>query len=844
VYLQDYGIDVELTASKRVGFHKYTFPKSSQANIILDLEHRDEVLEAELQLTSSNEVVGFRRSNAWATDQYVYFVAQFSKKFKNARIAQNDVPNTLRKLNDTELKASFEFETEAGEEIFVKVALSAVSVASARKNLEAEIPHWAFAKTKKEAEQAWDTELAKIEVETDKETKHIFYTALYHSCIAPNIFMDVDGAYRGTDLKTHKAKDFQNYTVFSLWDTYRATHPLFTLIDQKRSNDFIKTFINQYEIGGQLPVWELAGTYTGCMIGYHSVPVIVDAFVKGIRDYDVEKAYEAMLHSAKQNHLGLASYKKNGFIAANDETESVSKTLEYAYDDWCIAKMAKELGKEADFKTFTERAQSYKNIFDPSTGFMRAKMNHSWFAPFNPSEVNFNYTEANAWQYSFYVPQDIQGFANALGGKEQLEEKLDALFTSSSKTIGRHQIDITGLIGQYAHGNEPSHHMSYLYNYVNKPWKTQERVAQILEEMYANAPDGLSGNEDCGQMSSWYVLSALGIYAVTPGLEYYTIGSPRLEKAQLNLENGAQFTILAKGASNKNKYIQSAKLNGLPFNRSYLKHQEIMQGGTLAFVMGDQPNTSWAALDAEIPVAEIKAHKIVSVPFVHKGSRTFSDENTVALKTLDKSSQIYYTLDNSEPDTAATLYTQPFTIQQNTTLKAIAHKNAVSSKTITAVFTKTPKGRSIELFTDYGSEYSAGGDGALIDYLKGPNSYMTGRWQGYEGVNLEAVVDLGKRTKLNEISTGFLQDWNAWIFMPEWVDYYASSDGKKFTKLGRVVNKVDEKEAEVVLQDYRLQTNTKARYVKVMAKNRTFNPDWHRAPGGTCWIFADEISIQ
>ena len=425
-----------------------------------------------------------------------------------------------------------------------------------------------------------------------------------------------------------------------------------------------------------------------------------------------------------------------------------------------------------------------------------------------------------------------------------MEEKLDALFTSSSKTIGRHQIDITGLIGQYAHGNEPSHHMSYLYNYVNKPWKTQERVAQILEEMYANAPDGLSGNEDCGQMSSWYVLSALGIYAVTPGLEYYTIGSPRLEKAQLNLENGAQFTILAKGASNKNIYIQSAKLNGKTFDRSFIYHQEIMNGGTLAFVMGDQPNTSWAALDAEIPVSEIKAHKIVSVPFVHKGSRTFSDENTIALKTLDESSQIYYTLDNSEPDSAATLYTQPFTIQQNTTLKAIARKNGVSSKTITAVFTKTPKGRSIDLFTDYGSEYSAGGDGALIDHLKGPNSYMTGRWQGYEGVNLEAVVDLGKLTKLKQLSTGFLQDWNAWIFMPEWVDYYVSSDGEKFIKLGRIVNKVDEKEAEVVLQDYVLQTNTMARYVKVMAKNRTFNPDWHRAPGGTCWIFADEISIQ
>lgn len=844
VYLEDYNIDVALTASKRVGFHQYTFPKTEQANIILDLEHRDEVLESEIKITGKNEVVGFRRSKAWATDQYVYFVAQFSKNFNNATIAKDDISTDLLELNDKELKASFEFNTEEGEQILVKVAISAVSVASARKNLEAEIPHWDFKRTQTEAEHAWNKELSKIEIDSDEQTKHIFYTALYHSCIAPNIFSDVDGSYRGTDLEVHNDKDFDKYTVFSLWDTYRATHPLFTIIDQKRTIDFINTFINQYEIGGQLPVWELAGTYTGCMIGYHAIPVIVDAYQKGIVDFDVDKAYEAMLHSAEQTHLGLESYHKNGFISANDETESVSKTLEYAYDDWCIAEMAKVLGKDADYKKFTERAQSYKNIFDPNTGFMRAKMNHSWFVPFNPAEVNFNYTEANSWQYSFYVPQDIQGFTDALGGKKELELKLDELFTTSSETPGRHQVDITGKIGQYAHGNEPSHHMSYLYNYVNKPWKTQERVSQILKEMYSNSPDGLSGNEDCGQMSSWYVLSALGIYSVTPGLDYYTIGSPRIERAKINLENGRNFQIIAKGASEENKYIQSAQLNGEDLNRSYIKHEEIMQGGNLEFIMGKQANKSWASLDSQIPSSVINTHNIITVPYVDKGSRTFSVENIIELKSMDANAEIYYTLDDSEPNLNSNLYTQPFTLYKSTTLKAFAIKDGKFSKIITAHFTKTPKGRSIELFTPYGSQYSAGGNQALIDYLKGPNSYMTGRWQGYQGVNLEAIVDLGSINPITSISTGFLQDWNAWIFMPESVTYYGSDDGVNFTNLGVVLNSVDEKEADVVLQNFTLKTNIKNRYIKVIAKNRKYNPEWHRAPGDICWIFADEISIN
>lgn len=842
VRLLDFNIDVELTCTQRAGFHKYTFPQSKQSNIIIDLEHRDQVLESEIHINGSNEVVGFRRSNAWATNQHVYFVAQFSKDFKRASIAQNDSTTKLLSLNHTQLKASIQFETEEGEEILVRVGISPVSIESARENLETEIPNWDFNNIKRNAQKAWNEELQKIQIDADEETKHIFYTALYHSCIAPNIFSDVNGKYRATNFEVYQDINFDNYTVFSLWDTYRATHPLYTIIDQKRTLNYIKTFINQYEKGGQLPVWELAGTYTGCMIGYHSIPVIVDAFQKGIRDFDVDKAYEAMVHAADQNHLGLESYKNNGYISANDEPESVSKTLEYAYDDWCIALMAKELNKEKDYKRFIERAQSYKNVFDPNTGFMRAKMNHAWFEPFDPSEVNYNYTEANSWQYSFYVPQDIQGFIQYIGGKEVLADKLDELFTTSSETSGRNQADITGLIGQYAHGNEPSHHMAYLYNYVNKPWKTQEKVAQILDEMYSNQPDGLSGNEDCGQMSSWYVFSAMGMYPVTPGSNYYTIGTPIISNAQINLENGNTFKVTARHQSAENKYIQSATLNGVSLNRAFLYHSELIDGGNLEFVMGDTPMKEWAS--KETPPSIIDEYTIVAVPYINKGNRTFTDTNTIDLKTWDDKAKIYYSIDGKDVNMYSSIFTAPISITSTTTLKAKSYVDGKFSKQITAEFTKIPEGRSIKLFTEYGSHYSAGGEKALIDHLKGPKNYMTGTWQGYEGVNIEAIVDLQKKQVVNELHMGFLQDWNAWIFMPESVDYYASNDGEYFTKLGTVLNQVDEKEPGVILQDFTLKTNTKTRYIKVIAKNRKHNPDWHRAPGDICWIFADEISIN
>jgi predicted alpha-1,2-mannosidase len=543
-YLDDYNIKVELTSSKRVGFHKYTYPKNKQQSIIIDLTHRDEVLESSIKIINDSTIAGMRKSRSWAQNQYIYFYARFSKKIINYKIALNDtIQENISEANNKNIKLIVNFDPTSTNTILSKVAISSVSIAGAKNNLGSEIQEWDFENIRKQAKKTWEKELQKIEIEGTKKQKTIFYTSLYHSLLIPNLFMDMDGKYRGTGLKIHQANDFTNYTIFSLWDTYRATHPLFTIIEQKRTSDFIKTFLNQYKNGGQLPVWELAGNYTGCMIGYHSIPVIADAYVKGIRDFDINLAYNAMKHSAMQKHLGLDSYKKYGFIPGHLEHESVSKTLEYAYDDWCIATIAKDLNKTQDNKIFTKRAQSYKNIFDTKTGFMRAKNYGLWKYPFNPSEVDFNYTEANSWQYSFYVPQDVSGLIKLLGGNTNFVNKLDSLFLANPQTKGRTQADITGLIGQYAHGNEPSHHIAYLYNFAQKPWKTQEKVNKILNTLYTNKPDGLCGNEDCGQMSSWYILSSLGFYPVTPGSNIYIIGLPIHKKASINLENGNTFVI-------------------------------------------------------------------------------------------------------------------------------------------------------------------------------------------------------------------------------------------------------------------------------------------------------------
>jgi predicted alpha-1,2-mannosidase len=846
VKLDKYNVDAELTTTKRVGFHKYTFHDSNNANILIDLLHRDRVIESSIKIVGTDEVEGFRRSMAWANDQQLFFVAKFSKSIKSFNIAVNDTVINSNEAKGTNLKAYFSFDTKKDESIMVKVGISAVSIENARKNLETEISDWNFDKVVNDADSIWNKELGKIEVEGGSDDqKTIFYTSLYHAFLNPNLYSDVDGQYRGRDLKVHQA-DFDYYTVFSLWDTYRATHPLYTLTQQKRTSDFIKTFIKQYEEGGFLPVWELSGNETGCMIGYHAVPVIVDAYMKGLRDFDVEKAYAAMKASAEQDKLGLKTYKTSGIIYANEEGESVSKLLEYAYDDWCIAQMAKALNKTEDYKYFIERAQSYKNLLDPSTGFMRARMQNFWFSPFDPSEVNFNYTEANSWQYSYYVPQDITGFTQYLGGKEKFADKLDQLFNAHSKTTGREQADITGLIGQYAHGNEPSHHIAYLYNFAGKPWKTQELVHRIQNEMYHNNPDGLCGNEDCGQMSSWLVMSAMGFYSVTPGTDVYVIGTPMFKKVTIKLENGKTFTITANGLSDKAFYINSAKLNGKEHLKSYFTQNDIVNGGEIVFEMGNKPSDKWGIGENNEPKTTISDNLIIPIPFISKGKSTFTNEQSIELGCLEKKATIYYTLDGSVPTKNSTKYSQSILINKTTTINSIAVMEGYpDSKMMTSTLSIIPEGRSITIKNPYANQYAAGGDLALLDMIRGGENFKTGTWQGYEGVNLEATVKLKEPQSIKELRIGFLQDMGAWIFYPTQVEFFVSMDGAQYKSVGIVKNDVPLKKPDVMIQDLVKKLNgIKAQYVKVIATNIGKCPDWHLGAGGKAWIFADEIIIK
>ena len=823
VFLEDYDVNVELTTSQRVGFHKYTFTKDDIAQVILDLEHRDKLLDHKIEILDSNSLQGIRYSDNWARKQKVHFYIEFSKYFENIT------------FNKKKSVAGISF-GNLSEPLLIKVGISAVSTEGAKENLQNEIPHWDFEKTKAETNDLWEKELEKIIIEDKSErNKEIFYTALYHSFLNPNLYTDVDGSYNGTDLKKHNTKD-NHYTIFSLWDTFRATHPLFTIIQQQRTNEFIRTLLRQYTDGGKLPIWELAANYTGCMIGYHAIPVIVDAYIKGLRDYDVKLALKAMVNSAMQDELGLKKYRENGFITASDEPESVSKHLEYSYDDWCIALMADSIGEEEIASDFYQRGQFYKNLFDPATRFFRAKKNHTWFSPFRPEEVNFNYTEANAWQYSLFVPQDISGHVKLMNGAKKYEEHLDNMFNASTETSGRKQPDITGLIGQYAHGNEPSHHMAYLYSYIGKPHKTQKIVSEILNKQYTNLPDGLSGNEDCGQMSSWYVLSAMGFYSVTPGLDYYTIGTPLFHKTQINLENGKTFKIVAENISDKNIYIQSATLNGQLFNNSFIKHTEIMEGGELIFKMGREPS-SWAS--KSIPYSAIIKHKIVPVPFFVAESQTFTEKLNITLGSVE-GGEIYYSINGKNEK----IYSEPIVISSDANISSRVKREEKWSKKVSAKYYKIDNTKSIKIESKYANQYAAAGDKTLIDHLRGGDNYRTGNWQGYRE-DLIATIDLGKEKKVSSISLGCMQDIKSWIFFPKTVEYFSSKNGIDFNYLGAINTNFSDSLEGSFIKEYSIKFPEKrAQHIKIKAINYGYCPDWHLGAGGKAWLFVDEIKIE
>jgi predicted alpha-1,2-mannosidase len=597
VKLKRYNIGVRLTTTERVGFHEYTFPQSADSHIIIDLQEGigwDEPVKTYIAKLNDSTIVGYRYSKGWADDQRIYFAAVFSKRIKNFAVYDSIFRRQGTSLTGIKTKGAITFATTQGEKVLIKVGISPVSTENAMLNIKAELPGWNFNKAVAAADQAWNKQLNKIVINASADKKRIFYTSLYHTMIAPSIFNDHNGDYWGTDKKVHKAAKFTNLTTFSLWDTYRAADPLFSIIQPEREGDMINTLLAIYQQQGRLPVWPLMANETDCMVGNSAIPVIADAYLKGYKGFDAELAFEAVKSTAMRDDRGLNFVKKLGYIPADSTVESVAMGLEYSIDDWCIAQMAKKMGKTADYEYFSKRGQNYRNYFDKETHFMRGRLSETeWRTPFSPFVSRHrkdDYTEGNGWQYTWLVPEDVEGLIELQGGDAPFVKKLDSLFVAKGDAGSESSPDITGLIGQYAHGNEPSHHIAYLYAYAGQPWKTAEKVRFVLDNFYTSKPDGIIGNEDVGQMSAWYVISDLGFYAVNPANGAYVFGSPGINEATISLPQGKKFHIVVNNNSDVNKYIGSIIFNGKPYTHNYLLHHDLMQGGELIINMIDKPN--------------------------------------------------------------------------------------------------------------------------------------------------------------------------------------------------------------------------------------------------------------
>lgn len=621
VFLDRFQITTELTATPRVGISRHTFPQAATAGFVIDMKHslqNKKVLEAELEIVNDHEIAGWRHVSGWAPNRWIYFHAEFSKPFK-AVLYSDDAAQKVKSVTGKNVKAKLEFSTAAKEQVLVRVGISPVDMAGAKKNLLAELPGWNFDGVAASAKQMWEKQLDGIQVSGGSaEQKKVFYTSLYHASISPNLASDADGRYRDMNQQIHQDAHFTNYSTFSLWDTFRAQHPLQTILHPDLDQAWIRSLLRTADEGGILPMWPLAANYTGCMIGYHAVSIIADAYMKGLRDFDTNKAMDAVVFASVYDDKKPIPYNSDhvkddlmpkaklynatlGFIPADLEVKSVSKALEFAYDDWCIATMAEDMGRADIAAEYFKRAKYYTNYFDPKTGFMRGKkQNGTWVEPFNPTDSNHKggeYTEGNAWQWVWFVPHDLPGLTDLFGGRDGFAEKLNETFTTTSVQTGplTDQIDrnISGLIGQYAHGNEPSHHIAYLFNWAEQPWRTDELVYKIMTEFYPASPAGLIGNEDCGQMSAWFVLSAMGIYQVTPGDPRYSLGRPLFDEARVALPNGKTFVARMKNGAANHPYVQRVTLNGAAVKTPFISYADIMAGAELVFEMGDQKKVFW-----------------------------------------------------------------------------------------------------------------------------------------------------------------------------------------------------------------------------------------------------------
>ncbi len=611
VLLKDFGINSELTATQRTGIHRYTFPEDNNSGFILDLGYAlnwDSPVQTYIEIEDNNTISGYRFSSGWAKDQRVYFVAEFSKSFETITLFNDNNPVNTKNVSGKNTKTDVRFRTYENEQIMVKIGISSAGTEGARNAIKSEANGWDFDKIKVKASNDWESELQKIKIVTDNETwKRTFYTTLYQTMLAPTVYSDALGFYKGADGQNHSAKGFIKYDTFSLWDTFRATHPLFTIMHPYRVSHMVQSMLSHYKETGLLPVWSMQGNETNMMIGYHAVPVIVDAYIKGIGGFDVNLAYEACKSNAMSDKHRINEYRELGYVPVSNHHEdwSVSKTLEYAYNDWCIALFAKSLGKFEDYETFIERSGYWKNNFDKESGFLRPRYSNGDFLnDFSPNDYSYHYCESNAWHYFWYVPHDIEGLRDTLG-RARFSSRLDTLFTINPSIDDKLPIFSTGMIGQYVHGNEPCHHVSYLYNYTGEAWKTQEKIRQILTTQYSPTPNGHCGNEDCGQMSAWYVFSSLGFYPVNPATGIYLIGTPLWKEASINLSPDKKFVIKAPMVSENNKYVTRVFLNGKELKRPWISHSEILTGGTIEFEMSAIPNKELWNETTEIPYLKL-----------------------------------------------------------------------------------------------------------------------------------------------------------------------------------------------------------------------------------------------
>ena len=795
---------VELSCDERKAVHRYSFAQPDGNGFIIDLQHRDKLLSGHIELRDG-KIVGSRESAAWNPDQHLFFAIASEVPFAEVKF-----------LNDsTQAYVSF---PEGTSSATLWVAISAVDIDGALGNLNA-LPLNAFDAMRTAADSTWEQALAKIKTEGGtKEQRRTFYTSLYHCFTSPYLFSDIDGRYRGQDGEIHKVdSNRQLYTVFSLWDTYRALHPLLTIIEPERTEDFICSFLKHYEQGGELTMWELAAHETHCMIGYHAAPVILEALNAGLLDNwaDTVKAklLEGMMVTANLPAYGRAAYGQQGFLSSEVDNESASKTLEYAYDDWCIAQYAQSIGSVEDdamllgkiYDEYIRRSQSWRNVLDPN-GFMHARRNGGFVTPFNPTEINNHYTEGNSWQYSTYVPQDIYGWIEAQGGAEMAERFLDSLFYGSSELSGRDQVDVTGLIGQYAHGNEPSHHAAFLYTYLNRPEKTQQVVDRIIREFYSSRPDGLCGNEDCGQMSAWYVMSAMGFYPVCPGSGEYVTVKPLFKK--VDICNG-KIVI-------ESKKWQPGKFwrNGQFFDKS---------------------------------AVTLPPHDLATpAPLFNSWESRF---DSVAKVTIYSSngSEVFYTLDGSVPDTSSLHYSSPIAVDRDVVITARAYNPTTGySFPVVHALTRFSADKKLSYVIKPDPQYYENGEEGLVDRLHGLQNYRVGGWQGWAG-DMEVVVDLLKVKPIHKVSVSCLEDTRSWIFFPKAMEVSFSDDGNSFSKpVVTPTNYVPiaDPAGNKSLRSFDAKVSAAARYVKVKVQNFGKMPSWHLSAGEQAWLFIDEVEVE